>query len=297
MSEENTFSLSVVKRCVICNDETCIEGEGVRCSNNSSCPFVLTGNDCMSALENYARNGSMKYCYQCGGEMARGEDFIVCDNCADSELFSTMDTVTVEEVKRCMLCSNKLNRAGVKLFCSNKRKCNFRLAAKDDQTVTESLHQCARNGNVKFCYSCGAHTINASDYTACSKEDCMSVKLPAKDNDPKHQQECAKDVESTMLTQKRANFQSKEVPVKCALPQHCDAIQTQKLPETKEYIGGSGKVHSKKGIVKYRLSLSAPIKKKSNITVMEKRMFKRTRLTHFSLGRKEGAYNIIDVHV
>ena len=239
MSEENPLSLSLVKRCVICNGETCIDEEIVRCS--SGCAFALIDT---AELTSYARNGSMKYCYQCGSEMVRGEDFIVCDNCSDSEQFCTSDIISVKDVKHCVLCSSKLKPAGTKLFCSNgKQKCKFRLAAEDDQTVTENLQECAKKGKVKYCYGCGADTIDASDYTTCSKEDCTSVKLPASDNDAMPTQE------QSDAHAKQSDAHAKDVTKEYSTSgKLLTQAQSKEGRTLKNATSGSEKVNSKKGM-------------------------------------------------
>ena len=74
-----------IKCCVICRGEI---SQVVKCQN-TSCDLRVSAEGCKSQLYAYAENGSIKFCYACGGDMDIEDDHIVCssDTCSDSIKF------------------------------------------------------------------------------------------------------------------------------------------------------------------------------------------------------------------
>ena len=182
MSTDEDISLQDIQRCVRCSSAVL----SVVMCRNTACPFSVTAHECQ--LYAYAKNGSMKFCYACGGTMETREDsHMVCNKCTDTIKFKEATKklnvkliyidISANDVKHCVVCAGAMEtKSSGKMYCS-KQKCKFRLMDTDSKMVTKTLQECSAKGKVKFCYGCGCSVMEEGK---CTRESCSTTaRLPS----------------------------------------------------------------------------------------------------------------------
>ena len=182
MSEEDVVSLRDIKHCLLCGNRLLDENTTVECED-VTCHLKLTAEECESQLFAYVKNGSMKFCYACGGEMECMDNVLICGSCTDSikfDVFSKKELIiSASEVKHCVLCASVVEtKSNGKMYCSRAR-CKFRILNLDSQDVTKRLTEYSENGKIKHCYTCGSSASDDGKYNMCTNEDCNSARLPS----------------------------------------------------------------------------------------------------------------------